>query len=301
MSEKKTFTVEETLMADTIRATYAPFLIYSEVMEGARRPLIFLEIVREDFSLIGTDGSKIEVPTATQLSAGEDTETNVAAGIGGSTKTIGTISISATAIIYCAADITDSLLEDYPHLDAIRLNLRNMGSAVMEKLDGNIRDVLAAGYGVYNAVANLGFDECIDSLADMEDNSWIPDANNPPFLCVSPQQCAYLVKLTKFVETPRFYGQSPDRLLGEAGLWAGMRVMKTPALKKSGQQSYALIVFPPDYKFGPSIILAWKRRLRVRTERYENKEITYYITTLRAKSEVVQAYGVCRIDITNTP
>lgn len=295
-------TIEETLMADSmIAAGFAPFLIYSEVMEGARRPLVFLEVVKEDFSLIGADGRTIEVPTATQLSASEDTETNVASGMSASDKTISTITITATNIIFCATEVTDAFQEEYPSLDIIRLNLRNMGSAVMEKIDANIRDVLAAGYGVYSSVTTLNYDALVDALATMKDNSWIADPTNPPFLLISPMQEKVFLKDTKFVETPRFYSGDASLLHGEAGVLAGCRVLVTPALKKVGAQSYALIVFPPNYKYGPSIVFAWKRRLRAKTERYESKEVQYTVVTARGKSGVVQSLGVQRIDITSTP
>lgn len=290
--------VEETLKAADI-TDWTPILVYSEVLEGARRPLAFLEVCREDFSLIGKDGHTLHIPKATQLSAGEDTETNVAAGVSASDKTISSVNIQPTNIIYSAVELTDYLLEDFGSLDLVRLHLRNMGSAVMEKLDSNVRDVLAAGYGVlYTEASNMDFTTISTALANMEENAWMVDPNTPPFVIVPPMAAATMVQDTKYVETPRFYAQSPDRLLGEAGLYAGCRVLKTSLLANSGN---AYIVFPPDYKFGPSVILAWKRRIRVKSERYENKEITFYMTTIRAKSGVVQAYGVCRINIQTTP
>jgi len=290
--------VEETLKAADI-TDWTPILVYSEVLEGARRPLVFLEVCKEDFSLIGKDGHTLHVPKATQLSAGEDTETNVASGISASDKTISSVTIQPTNIIYSAVELTDYLLEDFGSLDLVRLHLRNMGSAVMEKLDGNIRDVLAAGYGVlYTEASNMDYDTVSTALATMEENSWMVDPNTPPFLIVNPMSAATMAQDTKFIETPRFYASDPSRLLGEAGMYSECRVLKTSLLANTGN---AYIVFPPDYKFGPSVILAWKRKIRVKSERYENKEITYFITTIRAKSGVVQAYGVCRINIQTTP
>jgi hypothetical protein len=290
--------VEETLKAADI-TDWTPILVYSEVLEGARRPLAFLEVVKEDFSLIGKDGSTLHVPKATQLTAGEDTETNVASGISASDKTISSVSISPTNIIYSAVELTDYLLEDFVSLDLVRLHLRNMGSAVMEKLDSNIKDVLAAGYGVlYTEDTAMDYTTVSTALANMEENGWMVDPNTPPFLIVNPMAAATMAQDTKFTETPRFYASDPSRLLGEAGMYSECRVLKTSLLANTGN---AYIVYPPNYKFGPSVILAWKRRIRVNTERYENKEITYYITTIRAKSGVVQAHGVCRINITTTP
>jgi len=49
------------------------------------------------------------------------------------------------------------------------------------------------------------------------------------------------------------------------------------------------------------VVLAWKRRLTVKNERYENKAYTYYITSIRANAAVVQADGVARIEISATP
>jgi N4-gp56 family major capsid protein len=294
-------TIHEILESQDVN--YGAFLVWSEVIEGARRPLVFLETVKEDFSLIGAMGTQIYVPTASQLTAtkvSSTIETTLASGMTSADKTISKVTISVTNFYYSAVTLSDILVEDYPNIDWVRLNLRNMGAAVMEAIDNDIYGAFAAGFGVLRTEsATLDYGKVIDAIAAMENNSWIVEENNPPFLIVSPDVCANMMQDTAFVETTRYYaGNTPTALMGEAGMYAGCRLLKTPLLNDTGR---AFIVFPSNGKYGTVSVLAWKRRLRVKSERYETKEHTYYTTTARCIPAVVQAYGICRINMTNTP
>lgn len=293
-------TIQETLQSADV--DYGAFLIYAEVLEGARRPLVFFETVQEDFSLIGATGTQIYVPTATQLTATKLTSTiedTVGSGLSAVNKTISKVTINVSTYIYSCVSMSDILKEDYPNIDWMRLQLHNMGKAVMEQIDADIHSCFAAGYGVLNTVTTCGYDEITDTLATMANNKWMLDPSNPPYLIVSPQQAAVLVQDTKFLQTERYYnGTMPDQLEGEKGVYAGCRVLVTPLLAGLGQ---AYIVFPPNFKWGPVAILAWKRQMRVREQRYEEKELSILATTARCTPVVVQALGIARINVTSSP
>jgi len=298
MAEK--YTVQEVL--ESANVNYGAFLIYSEVLEGARRPLVFFDTVTEDMSLIGSTGTQIYVPTATQLTAtklSSTIEDTVNAGFSVANKTINKVTISVTVFIYSAVSFTDILKEDYPNIDWLRLHLHNMGKAVLEQIDADIESAYAAGYGVLQTVANLDFGGVQDAIAAMAANKWMVEQDNPPYLVISPATAAYMMKDTRFLVTERYYaGPFPDNLEGERGTFAGCRVLVTPLLAATGK---AYIIFPPNFKWGPVAILAWKRKMRVREQRYEDKELSIFATTARCIPVVTQAFGICRINITSTP
>lgn len=294
-------TIEETLVASAIVTALSagPYLIYSEVFEGARRPLVWLTLCKEDFSLIGVAGNVIKFMTATHLSASSDTEaTVVGTGMTADDKTITSASLTVANPIWSATQLSDILLEDYPNIDWLRLNLRNMGSAVMEYLDDSVFDVFSAASGVvtHSTSAGLTYSEVVDALADMENNSWIADETVSPFLIVAPETAAELLKDTSFVDARRYTTYEIARMVeGEIGMYAGCRILKSALLDG---YDHAYIVFPNDGKNGPVALLAWKRRMTVRNERSELKGYAYYVASIRANSAVVQAKGVCRITLT---
>jgi N4-gp56 family major capsid protein len=295
------FTIEETLAAtDIVTAlTTGPYLIYSEVFEGARRPLVWLTLCKEDFSLIGVAGNVIKFMTATQLSASSDTEANVlGTGMTAADKTVTSASLTVANPIWSATQLSDILLEDYPNVDWLRLNLRNMGAAVMEYLDDVVYDVFAAASSTvtHSTTAGLTYGEVVDALAKMENNSWIADSGVAPFLVVAPETAAVLLKDTSFVDARRYTTNEISRMVeGEIGMFAGCRVLKTPLLDG---YDHAYIVFPNDGPNGPVAILAWKRKMTVRNERNELKGYGYYVASIRANAAVVQAKGECIITLT---
>jgi N4-gp56 family major capsid protein len=294
-------TIQETLLSgsDIVSAGFAPYLLYSEVLEGARRPLAFLQIVKEDFSLIGKDGYTINFMKATKLTAAQKTEAEMSSGITANAKTMSKVPLTVPDVIVSAVEFTDILTEDFPSIDWARLKLRNMGAAVMEYLDALVYGVIAASGGSTTTAASLTYGVVMDTLAEMENLNWIADDVNAPFLILSPIEASYLMQDTAFVDARRYTTAQLSRIVeGEAGMFAGCRVLKTPYLKDS---SYVFIVFPSDGSNGPVVILAWKRRLTVKNERYESKAYTYYITSIRANAAVVQADGVSRITISATP
>jgi len=296
-------TVEETLAASdvTTALTTGPYLIYSEVLEGARRPLVFLQCVEEMFDLIGKAGNTIKFLKASQLSASSTTESSMlSSGMSASDKSLSAVSVSVSNVIYSATELSDILAEDYPNISWLRVHLRNMGKACMEYLDAHVKDTIIAASGVStHSCTNLDYGEVLDAKATLENNEWYADPNNPPFLYVSPDAAAYIMKDTAFVSTERYTtSEVANMVQGELGRFAGLRLMKSSLLDGTG---YALIVHPPDGPNGPVVVLAWKRRLTVKNEREEKYGYTYFNTTLRAKAVVVQAAGICKISISSSP
>lgn len=296
-------TIEETLAASdvTTALTTGPYLIYSEVLEGARRPLVFLQVVQEDFSLIGAMENTIQFLKASQLSGTQITEANMlASGMTAADKSLSAVSVSVTDVIYSAVQLSDILKEDYPRINFIQLNMRNMGKAVMEFLDALVYTTIAAASGVATkTVASVSYAGIIQALATMKNNDWYPNIANPPFLLLAPDAAAVLQVDSTYVSTERYTsGQLATIVAGEQGRFAGCRVLETSYLDG---KPYAFIVFPNNTENGPVVIMAWKRRLTVKNERQEKFGYEYFVTTIRAKPVVVQAKGICKIIQTTTP
>lgn len=296
-------TIEEALLSSDISTalTAGPYLIYSEVFEGARRPLVWLSVISEDFSLIGSNGYTLKFLTADHLAASEDNETNIlGSGMGTDTKNFTSASLAVPNAIWCAVELSDFLMEDYPSLDWLRLNLRNMGAAVMEYLDVMAFDMFEAASGVQEASPSaLTFGACTDALATMESENWVADSSTVPFLIVSPATASDLLQDTTFVSTARYtVYQVSDIVDGEIGTFAGMRVLKSLLLD---DLNTAYIVFPQDNPNGPVAIMAWKARMAVKSQRTESHSLTYIVTRCRANCAVTQAKGICRISFSNTP
>lgn len=297
-------TIEETLAASdvTTALTTGPYLIYSEVLEGARRPLSFLQVVEENFDLIGQNGHTIQFLSATQLSGTSISEaTMLSTGMTAADKTLSAVSVAVSEIIYSAVQLSDILKEDYPKVNLVQIQFRNMGKACMEFLDALVYSTISGASGIvtYNAGASMDYTDCTNALAAMENNDWVPDEANPPFCITSPDQAAVLMQSTTFVTSERYTAYELSRIVqGEAGLYAGMRWLKSSLLDGTG---LSFIVFPPDSDYGPVVVLAWKRRITVKNEREEKFGYTYFCTTVRAKPVVVQAKGVCKISTTASP
>lgn len=315
----KEITIEETLTSSAVvtALTVAPFLIYSEVFELARRPLVFLTLPLEDFSLIGETGNVIRGMFTSHLAASTIAEANLvnpSLGMAATTKTVTMWSVTVTDPIYAATNLSDILSEDFPKIDWVRLHLRNMGLAILEYLDASVADTLEAGAGVtHPTTAGMSYVEVTNALAKMENQNWVVDDNNPPFLIVSPDSKAVLLQDTRFLDSKRYTLYNLGKMIeGEIGLFAGCRVLTSPLLAGTGVggtpsdvtqgvDSYAYIVFPNDTGRGPVMLMAWKRRLETRNFYWTQWAYTYYVSSVRAKPVMVQSYGACKITITTTP
>jgi len=304
MANEKLLTIEETLQASdvTTALTTGPYLIYSQMFEAPRRPLVFLAVVGEDNSLIGNDGTTIKFMTMGHLSASEATEgTITSSGMGAADKSLSSALVTIDKVIYSAVELSDILMEDYPKVDWVQKNLGNMGAAVLEKLDANVKDVLVAGGTdvTVGSVSALGYGNVVDSLALMENSNWTADDATVPFLIVSPDCAGALMKDTLFVDARRYTAYEVSKMVeGEIGMFAGCRVLKSSLLNGTG---YAFIVFPPESKYGPVALIAWKRKMTVKNEYFTKNAYTYYTTTIRAKAVVTQAGGVGKILISSSP
>jgi hypothetical protein len=252
--------------------------------------------------LIGSTGTQIYVPTSTQLTATKLTSTiedTIVSGFTVANKSISKITVAVSTFVYSAISLTDILKEDYPNIDWLRLHLHNMGKAVMEQIDADIDSLYSAGMGVTNTVASCNYVAVTNTLAIMAAAKWMAEPDNPPFLIVGPDVAAKLVQDTLFILTERYYaGLTPQSLEGEVGRFAGCKVLQTPLLAGTG---ISYIVFPPNFKWGPVAMLAWKRKMRVREQRYEDKELSIFATTARYQPVVIQSAGIAKIAETSTP
>jgi hypothetical protein len=296
--------VEETLASSNVvtALTNSPYLIYSEVLEGARRPLVFLQVVKEIKDLIGEQGNRYQFMKSTHLSATKSTEANMlSSGMTASDKTLTAVDVSVTDVIYCAVQLSDFLKEDFPKIDWIKMNMQNMGKAVMEYLDAYVNTVLHAASGTesYTAGATFTYSDITYALVEAKDEDWIPESDNPPFLIVSSGAAAHLLNDATFVSTERYTTDKLARMVaGEIGLIAGCRVLESSLL--AGHPD-AYIVFPSDTIKGPVVAMIWKRPLKVTNIYVPQNGYTYFNTSVRAIPVVVQAKGIVKIRISSSP
>jgi len=300
-------TIEETLEANEIDSalTVAPFLIWSEIIEGARRPLVFLEAFGEDSQLVGAIGETIRfLRLDTPASAYSNTEAEItSSGMSAeewASSAFGLATVQTNKVIWAARQLTDYLKENYPNIDFLRLALRDMGKSVMEYLDDMAFDAVTATFGHLRALsASLTYGNVVDALALAKKASWFPDAANPPYLIIGPEVEAGLLKDTVFISTERYTtAEIANMVNGEIGRFAGCRVLVTPHLEDTG---LAFIIFPSDTERGPVALIEWKRRITMKNEYFTKYAYTYFNVSMRAMPVVVQPKGVIKITMSNTP
>ena len=297
-------TVEETLASTdmTTALTDAPYLIYSEILEGARRPLVFLQVVQEIKDLIGETGNRYQFLSATHLTATKMTEsTMLSSGMTAYDKTFDAVDVSVTDVIESAVQLSDFLKEDFPKIDFIQSHLNNMGKAVMEYLDAYVYSVIKAASGTetYSATSGLDYEGVVDALTEARDEDWIPNKANPPVLIVSAGVIGGFLKDTTFLEAAR-YGPADiaTMVAGEVGhLFGGTKVLETSLLAGTGD---AYIIFPNNQN-GIVVGLVWKRELKVTNIYVPQNGYTYFNTSIRATPVVVQPKGIVKIAITGSP
>lgn len=302
-------TIEEQLLAGDVDTTLtvAPFLIFSEVLEGARRPLCFLEALGENFDLIGGTGEILRFLRWDTHLAGYnssyDTESEIessgmpAEDIG---SYLGVASVTCSTVFWGASSVSDILKENYPNIDFLRMAIRDAGKSVMEQIDEKAYDVLAAASGVNTVSASsIAYSVVLDAIAELEKNSWFTDPANPPYLIIAPWAKKTLMADSTFVSTERYTTADISKMVsGEIGKYAGCRVLISPLLEA---KETAWLIYPSDTEHGVVAMVAWKRRLTVKTD-YEVKYArTYFNVSARAKAVVVQPKGIVKITISPTP
>ena len=302
-------TIEETLLTTDMYTAFDsvyPFMIYSEILEGARRPLCFLEALAENFDLIGTTGNIIRFlrvdTNLTGVSSSYDTETEMEnAGMSAAYLVFGAkVTLTCSTIYAGLTTIGDYLKEDYPKIDWIRFCIRNIGKTIMEEIEEDAYDVLAAASGVNTvSAASIAYSVVLDGIAELEKDSWFVDPANPPFLIIAPWAHKTLQAESTYVSTERYTTADLAKMVnGEVGLYAGCRVMVSPLLE--GKET-AFIIYPSNTDLGVVGLVAWKRRLTAKTD----YELTYQRTRIsvsaRANAAVVQPKGIVKITISPTP
>jgi hypothetical protein len=295
-------TIEETLASsDVVTAlTDAPYLIYSEILEGSRRSLVFLEVAMEIKELIGVTGNRYQFLKASQLEATKSTESAMLSGMSASDKSMSAVDVSITDIIWSAVQLSDFLLEDFPEHGMLQFHVKNMGSAVMEYLDSYVYSTISGASGVLtHSCASLDYDELIDAVTVAKNADWSPNPANPPALICSAGATAGLLKDTDFITTERYTtAQVANMVQGEQGHYAGLRVLESSLLDGVG---YAFIVFPNDTDAGIVVGLVYKRDMKTVSEYFAKNGYTYLNSSIRATPVVVQAEGIVKITITSSP
>ena len=288
------FILEEVLKASDIPTDLKPHVVYQEVIEGLRAPLVFASACTIDRSLIGHSGTKVSVPVASQLTASTITEASLTdSGYSKNDKTITDVDVTIGNEVYAALYLSDILMEDVPNIDWVRLNVRNMAKAVLEYQDGAVRDVMIAGAGNSVAAATFGtldYDDLVDAVATMEGSDLFPEEPAAPFwLIVNPNNAKDIVKDTRFTDTKRYALHNIPFPAGDVGgLTCGCRVFKTSQMTAG----LALIVAPPNHSQAPFVIKAIKRPLTLKTERREQFGKQMWVTSMRYGSAVIQSTGV---------
>jgi hypothetical protein len=296
-------TIEETLASSVVVSalTYSPYLLYSEILEGARRPLAFLNVVQEIRDLIGKDGNVYKFLKADQLTASRISEaTMLASGMTAVDKTPSATTVSVTDIIECATQLSDFLTEDFPSVSWAQAHLQNMGKAVMEYLDAYVYSVIAAASGTetFDAGTTISYDDVIDALTEAADEDWISNPSNAPYFIASAGALGSLLKDTTFVSSERYTTADLSKMVaGELGKFAGCKILSSSLLAGTG---YAYIVFPNNQN-GVVVALVWKRPIMTKDFYVTQNGYTYMVTTARATPVVVQAKGIVKITITGSP
>lgn len=281
--------IEETLKSSDIPSTLMEFIIWSDVLEGARAALVAEQVVYVDKRLIGRDGVSIRVPHASQLTASTKAEDNQMTT---SDKTITATVITVDTKVFSAVSLTKELLEDYPSINWVRLQFRNMGRAVQEYVDTTITSLLIDNAGLTRAAATAGtlaYNDVVDGIKQMAAQNF-----RARWLIVNPAKAGDLLKDTKFINAQNQYYRFSDLLNGEIGEFAGVRVLETTQLAATR----CLMVIDPYDSDGPAAIVAYKRDITVTSDTDVDYDRTRWYTTLRVGMGVVRATGILLISST---
>jgi N4-gp56 family major capsid protein len=288
--------IDETLKSSDLASDIKPHMLWREVILGAEKKKVFMQLVEETDELIGAVGTKISVPyVSTGFSTSSITADNLdSSGYTASSMAISDTDINIGNIIYVATKIAIVLKEDQPKYDWVRIALRKMGDAIANTRDEYVRDLLIAGAGNTFSAATAGtlayadVTKAINSY--LKANSWYPEAGNPAILVGHPDQLDNLVNNTLFTDTAR-YSDAEVPFTGETGKFASCRVLETEVMTKA----LALVVMPPNYSLGPTTIFAWKRRLTLATDDEVTYGRTLYVVSERYGGAVVQSTGIVLI------
>ncbi|MGD0804286.1 MAG: hypothetical protein ABSA11_09460 [Candidatus Bathyarchaeia archaeon] len=223
--------------------------------------------------LIGETGSEISMPVLTSgFSVSSISESDLdTSGYVAQTPTMDHLQVLVGDQIYLAFSISDILKENSPKYDYVAILLREAGRTIGEYTDSSIRDTLWAGYGnsVGATVAGkLAFDDIVNLLQLEKEDKFYPD-DNTPFLYISPEGEADLLKDSRWINSHRYavgsVGNMGSDTAGEQDIYCDCRVRVTETMKAG----YAMIVFKSPDDTDPYSIFAWKRPLTVKTERSE--------------------------------
>lgn len=292
-------TIQETLMATNLDADFTPHLLWREFILGVSRRKVFLGLVLETDVLVGNTGTKISVPAWSGTNAGFSAQTITEANLDTNGFTVTNPSttdtdISIGNIIYLAFRLSTVLKEDQPTIAWLRNTLHSVAQAILDYIDGAVRDVLLAGAGnIVNADTGgtLVYNDIADIQRLMETDSWYAD-DGISTLVIHPDQKYDILISTTPSDTIR-YQQGSVPFGGNLGgplipLLAGVKVL----ISEQMTQALALLVTPQTHRFGPNTIFAWKRRYTLESDREVRFGRDLYTASVRYGSSVIQANAI---------
>lgn len=295
---QNTYSIEETLSNVDMPNGLLPFLLYPKVLEGPRKACVYINLAQEDSSLVGTDGVIIKIAKTTQFGA-SDVDADTFEGsptFSESDPTITKLDVSVTKQQYVKFSLSKILMENFPSLQMDLVQLQNAASAMIEKLNADISDVVAVGATEYASTSILSYDDVIDAKAAMK-TAGVLQSGDVPYLIVSPNLEALLLKDTQFVDSSRYsVGDANAMVTGEVGKYAGCKVIVDPF----ADDNFVYIV-PSTIDFGAFLMVAWKRKITTETLYAMLEQKTHYLKTARYTTAVIQAALLGKISIVTSP
>ena len=220
-------TIEETLGASSLPAEMLPHLLLGEmVLTGARKPNVWINLVSENTSLIGKDGTVLKIPKMSQLGSSTETADNVEddafEGFEVSDPTMTTVDITVADLVYCSFKLSKILLEDNPSIDYIRQVLANAKGAVTEKINYDIRTVVQAAMGTETQTIDaFSYANVLLAREKLENSGWLI-GDDAAVLVVSVKSKNALLTDKDFVPSERFTTAQISKMVdGSVGLYAG--------------------------------------------------------------------------------
>lgn len=291
--------IEETLMATNLDTNYTPILLWREFLLGISLRKVFLGLVLETDVLVGAIGDAISVGLWSGTNAGLSASTTTEAALDTSGYTVTNpattiVNITLQSEVYIAFRLSTVLREDQQSINWLRSTLHVTANAILDYIDGDIRDVLLAGVGTTqnaDSAGTLAYNDIIDIQRAMKGNSWFAD-DGIPTLVIHPDQEYDILASTTFTETIR-YSQGSVPFGGNLGgplvpLLAGVRVLVSDNMT----QALALVITPQTHKFGPNTLFAWKRRYTIEHDREVLNGRDLYVASVRYGRSVLQANAI---------
>ena len=171
---KMEVSIQEVLEYADLPSQLKTWVISEEIILGARSPLVFTQLVKENSELIGKTGRRLTIPVSSTVLSGmnissdyvhdidEPESTLDVTGFQTQDLSISYVNVDVTNLTYAAVELSDVLSEDQVDIDFVRRNLQEMGEAIAQYIEASIRDLFIAGAGLVHNCTTLDYDELVD-------------------------------------------------------------------------------------------------------------------------------------------